>query len=224
MYPRYEYTNSDKILGQAKTELGITSTEHDFYLRESMLEAAREIPSFDMTEQKVETIEICDHKAKLPCGFIRFNEPNCIRVYDEFGGCYYPRTINNVMFQHQRSNTVQTMSNGESTTVDSWNWCNGIQLNNGYIYFSNDINATEAHVYFLSVLLDENDRPKMPLSHGRVIKAYMKYQWTDTFGDASKAARYYSKWANGKKALKGQANMPNINEKEELFLIWNTLL
>lgn len=211
MQPRYEYTTSDQVLTTAKFKLGIEGTTvYDAALRIYMQEGLGELPSFDMTEYKTETIEICDtpHKmAKLPCGFIRFVEPNCIRLRDSSGNCWFPRTTNNVMFPSNRN---------------AWGHSD-IQLNNGYIYFGSNITATEADVYFLSVLLDESGRAKIPVSHSRTVQEYMMAQWYETRGD-NRFINHEAKWARGKRQLKAKSLMPNINEKEEIYLIWNSLL
>lgn len=209
MQPRYKYISSDQVLTTTKFKLGIEGTTScDAALRIYMQEGLGMLPSFDLTEYKTCVIPICDFKAKLPCGFIRFVEPNGIRIdNDSKYGCYYPRTVNNVMFK----------SDGRFAC-----WGN-IQLNNGFIYFDSDISATEVHLYYLSVLLDEQGRLKIPQSHSPVIQEYLLYQYYETRGD-NRYLNHYSRWVRGVKQVKSRSVMPNVNEWEEIHLIMNSLL
>ncbi len=211
-YAKYAYTTSDKILTTSKMKLGITTTTMDAALRIYIQQALGEIPSLDLTEYKTATLDICDepHKmAKLPCGFIRFAEPNAIRFRDNnTGECHFPRTVNNVMFRHSGSYS-----------------CRGdIQINNGYIYLDTGVTATEVDIYYLSVLLDENDRMKIPVSHARPIEEYLLYQVYETRGDMNKAVWHQGLWARGKRMVAAKSKLMNVNDKEEWFEISNSLL
>lgn len=211
-FGKYSYTTSDQVLYGAKMKLGITNTASDAVLRYYIQEAIKAIPSFDLTEYRDCVLDICDtpHKmAKLPCGFIRFSEPNAIKIRnDERHGSYFPRTVNNVMFRHGNDNN---------------NYWGDIQIANGYIYFDSSITAEEVHVYYLSVLLDENDKLKIPESHARVIQEYLLYQHYETRND-NRYLNHMRRWKNGKDMLKGQSTQPDVNGKEEIYQIVNSYL
>lgn len=106
------------------------------------------------------------------------------------------------------------------SACNSWG---NIQLNNGYIYFDSDVTATEVDLYYLSVLLDENERVKIPKSHSVVLQEYILYQYYETRGD-NRFLHHYGRWGRGKKQLKSRSVMPNNNEWEEIYLIMNSLL
>lgn len=212
-YARYELITSDEVLTECKFMLGISNTTtYDASLRIYMKRALGEIPSFDLVEYKTAILPICDepHKmAKLPCGFVRFSEPNSISLTDEHNGCYYPRVVNNVMFRNRRE------------SQDNWN--GDVQIANGYIYFDSNITASEVHIYYLSVLLDETDRPLIPQSHARTVQEFMMYQHRRTAGD-NRWQENQLRWANGKRMLKGQSNTMDVPQKMEVFQVMNSLL
>jgi len=212
MYATYSYIDSDDVLFMAKTKLGLKGvTTCDSDLRLYMQRALGELPSFRLGEYKNATLTICDtpHKmAVLPCDFVRFCEENPITLNDDSFGCYHPRTVNNVL----QKNTTGFSCNGN------------VQMVNGNLYFDSDVTATEVGIYYLAVITDEFGRKPVPESHAESVEEYMCYMYYRSIGDRANAADAKWRWSRGKKWVKAKYTQPNTNEKEEIFLIRNSIL
>ena len=210
-HARYEYTSSDEILTKCKFRLQLAGvTTHDAELRLSMSAALGELPSRDMVEEKwVRDIPICEapHKMiELPCGFVRFNEPNCILMKDVAGHCTYPRV---------RPGTVHGGKNW-------WRGCD-IQISNGYIIFDSETTAVTVDIYALFVKLDEQTgKLVIPVSHTEAIISFMMFQYYETRGDR-RAQFHYARWGRGKKSVKSKTNNPDVPDNQEIFIIRNSL-
>jgi len=210
-YGRYSYSSSDEILTKCKFRLLLSGvTTHDAELRLSMSAALGELPSRDMVEEKwVRDIPICEtpHKMiELPCGFVRFNEPNCILIKDAAGHCTYPRV---------RPGTVQGGKNW-------WRGCD-IQIANGYIVFDSDTTAVTVDIYALFLKVNENGKLVIPDSHTEAIISFMLFQYYEARSDR-RAQAHYARWCRGRASVKSKTNNPNVPENQEIFIIQTSLL
>jgi hypothetical protein len=214
MYAVNEYTSYEKVLALTRMELGIKGTGEDLLLRTLIEEGLKEIPSLDLVYTPNEPIrlEVCDNVATLPCGFVRISSPNAIRICDENGYYYYPRTINDSVFNCDKTYPAY----------------GSIRMDKQYIYFTPDNKAK--YVDILPTLLrTENGKLVFPATHNRVVRAYVKWRYSQSPLNSSKfdlqtRREFNIEWAAGKASLKGRSKQLNNNDKQEIYDIMVGLL
>ena len=218
--PTYEYTTLKKILGKVKLDLRLESAAEDIYLINYITRLAPEMMTATDFVELTETIEICDDKAKLPCGFVRFDRPHPLKF-----------TTNGQANCNNYFNWFDVVyTGGAFVTCNPKSGCDvrwgvpSVQVQDGYIYFSNNIGATECTISYLSVLLDVNGDCKIPLTNERPIIEGVKWMYKMDLGEPqAKWITHRQVWYNGKQDRRGLANIPDSFEQERLAWTFNSM-
>lgn len=223
----YEYTTLRKIIALAKTRLmplGLTTdTTWDIFLKGCAIEAAREM----MTEldfyEYTASLDIVDFVAVLPQNFVIFDRPEPL-VFTINGQVGSVNTTDDPY-----SNQLSVMYIGNSFVVNSpfsGNVTAGLQptinVQDGKIYFSNNISFTQCTISYLGVLIDENGEMKIPMMNERVIMYFIIAEWKRANGIAWQVDQQL--WSQGKKDRRGKANLPDSFEKAAAAINWNRLI
>lgn len=222
-YAAFSYTTLREILARTKIALGILDgTLEDIQLQMHLMEGAKEMMTAKETVELTFTLEICDFKAKLPCEFIELD----------------------------RKGSVVFTTNGEVDN-DAWwnNWnmvytgqpflsCspyNGacdpysvpvIEVQDGYLFFSNNITATEVTISCLCLLVDQNGDMKIPEINARPIEAYGYFMYGSLTGTMTEnnVQRWERIWTNGKMHRRAKAKIPDAYMKQAIGRVMNRLL
>lgn len=155
-------------------------------------------------------------KAKLPCDFIRFNEPNGLRIDAGGGYWWYPRIVNG--------------ANWYATTSVYPTWA-AASVQDGYVYLSSDLSEYGLDAQYLcfnyqAVLTDENGNLLVPLSHGRACRAYAKWRYAQTNYErfpADLRNDFKEEWKWCKLDAKATAAIPDAAKKQQIYRVVNSL-
>jgi len=202
----YEQVTIDYVVSGCKMRLGIKdSSEDDLFLADSVNRGLKRLRNLGMFIPAVTTVQINDnHTAKLPLGFIRFNQPYPIVFVDAEGqliqnGWYQvPRYINNTFYTDSPISATQQYTTGGT-----------VNQVNGYLFFSSDITARFAKIEFLTSNVDDNGELVVPAIAEDTLGAFGCREYGLAFPDkvSQTSLRIWDKeWKAGKKMLKGIFN------------------
>lgn len=217
MYATYDYVSAGTLLQETKMELDLLDTTSlDWLLKKYLKDAMGELQSIGVVKTKVAEVEICDLKAKLPCDFIQFNQPNGIRIQS---GDYwfYPAVVNGAEWY-----------TSPQYTWAQWAVCSVLD---GYIFFSSDLDDlgiayNTVCLNYQAVLTNENGELVVPKSHKRACIAYAKWKYAQTYHDKVPRdirAEWNREWALGKKYAKALAALPDATQKQMIYRVMNSL-
>lgn len=222
--PTYEFTTLKKLIARTKVRLKI---EHlntdDLFIKDCIVEAASIMGTEQDFIQKTATLEITsDFTALLPFDFFEFNRGN---------------TENPPLVFTQNGEVLNTISTGYTSAVftdspfvtSSPFTANPIDIaslniQNGVIYFSNNINATECKISYLAVNYDENGDIKIPQNNSRAIMNYAMSEWGLANGlPNGQVAEYRKIWTQGKLEQRGRSKLLDTFKRERMYRIMNSI-
>jgi hypothetical protein len=220
--PTYSYTTIDKIVARLKIRLGLENTNtQDFFLRDCVIEAAKEMSTAQDFVQNTAVLEICDFKAQLPCDFVRFNRgsgANPPLVFTENGVA-----INRAFY----AGFQVVWTDGPFLTALPYPAVMGqglptMNIQDGYIYFSNNIDALECTISYLAINLDEAGKLKIPANNERPIFNFGMYQWAQRNGEPASVYQDYNRlWTQGKLEKRGLSKLLDTFQRDKLIAIMN---
>lgn len=184
------------IRDQVKSFYDIVDTKSDAMIDLFIVKAANEIQSRLNTTGCTITLEICDNKAPVPCNFktlVQIVSDSC----DDNGQPYY---YDNFKFD---GDTIWTSGT------------NRFKIDNGYIIFPSNIEATSVDMYYIGYVMDEDGFILLRKSHEPY---YFKYAgWW--FGGKIKDSRYemFSGWARTRVALVHNEQVDDFNNEKLLI-------
>jgi len=221
--PTYEYTTMKKIIARATTRLQITDTTAWYpFLKDCAIEAASEMMTALDFNEYTATLPICDFVAVLPENFVNFDRPNPLQF-----------TIDG---QVAVGNTVAPFLNGYGVVytggaiIMNSPWPGSqqafyvptINIQDGKLYFSNNISNDECTISYLGVNIDKNGDLQIPKLNERVIMYFLMCEYKRQVGLPWQTDQLL--WAQGKKDRKAKANLPDSFEKEAAIACWNRLV
>jgi hypothetical protein len=224
----YETITRDEILARVKKRLQLThTTSEDTTLIQHLRQAAEEMDTVLDTPQFEAILPIDCYIAELPCNFITFNEGS---------ECNPPLVFTRdgqVIAAHQTTpylycgNFSVTYTGGPFFQCSPYNTDNChygipvIKIQKGKIYFSNNIDADECKISYMGVNVDESGQLLLPMMNARPMENFALYQWSMDNGRSWQ--EYQRVWSTTKKHRKGQANLPNVFQREQIKRIMNSL-
>lgn len=222
-YAAFDYTTFREILAKVKIALGIIDgTLEDSQIRLHAITAAAEMMTAKETVELTATLEICDFMAKLPCEFVELDREDSV-VF----------TTDGIVDRNAWWSNWNMVYTGEAfLTCSPFNGaCDPyqvpvIEVQDGYLHFSNNITATEVKISYLGLLIDENGDVKIPKINSLPIEYYCYWIYgalTGTFTEAN-ITRFQVLWTNGKGHRRAKAKMPDEYQKEAIGRTMNRLL
>lgn len=181
----------------------------DDWIKDRAFEAANEIGALNTTIPVEKTLCIENFRTKLPCGFIRFDQPRSIEVTSE-SGCIYPEYIEGVLRPRVPNSAPR----------------NVVQRIGKYLVFGTDITAAECKLLYMSAYLDDNDKPVIPAKFGRCIRAYCVQEY-GAINENLVSGRQYelarATWTQGSAQMRGEAAMLDAQTRRVLYRIMNSI-
>ena len=165
------------VRDRVKAFYDIMDTKKDAYIDLKILDAVREMQSSAYVTQEAFTLEICDHKAKLPCNYktVLAVVPPCTEncatpiVYSEF---YFDGVLGNCQW-------IQTSN--------KW------KIMDGWIVFPSNFTYETIDIYCDVYILGEDGFPVLKEAHVSYYERYANYWVGLKLGDARyKAFSNYS--------------------------------
>lgn len=221
-YAANETISFKELLADVKMELRLDGTTlEDIYLRNYIIRCQKEMMTpLDYVEQ-TETITIDNYVAILPCNFVKFDRGSLLNPPIVF-------TTNGVVANSGYCPYFSvTYTGGPFLTCSPYNndhqaiGVPTIQVQSGKLYFSNNIAAIECTISYLGLRLDESGNPIIPAQNGRVILEGACYMYLRSIGGSYQD--YQLRWSLGKLDRRGEQNLPDSLEQENLNRIWNSM-
>lgn len=217
----YSYTTLKKLLAEVKLKCRLDhTTAEDIYIIPCILECAKEMcTKLDFCEQTA-TIPINNLIGVLPSHFMRFDKPNPLefttngkvdisQYYAGFSVTYTGQPF-------------MTMSPFASTNC-FWG-IPAIQIQKGYIEFSNNITATECTISFEGAIVDDNGEMKIPMLNSRPIIHGAKALYQQSMEKPRSVWDLdWNLWVNGISDRRGEANRPDAFQLEHIERIMNSM-
>lgn len=212
-----------KLLADLKFELRLDGTTlEDIYLKRYIILCAKEMMTPDDYVELTATIDIVNYIAQLPCEFVKFDRGSRSDSPIVF-------TTNGVVANsgyYQNFSVTYTGSPFLTCSPYNSNNCQygtpTIQVQNGRLFFSNNIGASECTISYLGLRVDASGQAIVPEANGRVIVAGGAYMYLrsikEPYGD------YQREWSFGKLDRRGEQNLPDTLEQQELTRQWNSML
>ena len=214
MTGRYETISVKEVMAGCKMQLRLKDSSHDDFLALYIHEGIRHLNCLSLFVKKQCTIEIVDLKSKLPDGF------------QQLLGLRYSKTTDGKIKHQNMLYIDKKYINSPSTTVS--NYEDTFQINNGYIYYNNDVNATEATLSYLGLNIDEFGNMVVYSDYERALRAYGCYNFALSYSEDYKEAtiqRYENTWRAQKAYIKSSDVQQDFkNRKYEMSKIMNAFL
>lgn len=215
----FKNTNLKSLMANLKLELRLDrTTAEDIFLKRYTLLCAKALNTALQFEEKTLTLPIVNFIAQLPCEFYKFDRPNPI-VFTTNG------QVTNSGYFNYFSVTYMGSAFFVCSPFNPNNCGWGIptvQVQNGYLYFSNNIGASECTISCLCVRVDEDGMPVIPLICERVIVAGAAYMYKRSVGQQYQDLQ--REWSNGKRDVTGELNLPDDLQQAAASRIWNSIL
>lgn len=222
--PTYSYTTIDKIVARCMVRLGITGINTEsvvLFLKDCVVEAAKEMSTAQDFLEKTAVLEICNYTADLPCDFVRFDRGTPINPPIVF-------TINGrAATDNQLSTRTVAYTGAPFLTAipygDSYNTgIPTINIQDGKIYFSTNTEATECAISYLAINLDEAGKMQIPENNERPIMNYALYQYSQRNGEPANVYQDYNRiWTQGKLEKRGMSRLLDSFQRAKLAAIMN---
>lgn len=251
----FDYITEDYILAGAKQKLGLRDTTlEDAYLKDLINECVgTQLRNAGTRVQIVTQLEIervggVTPRAKLPSGFIRLTKllpivyvnaaGNAINGINnglvdtatiETDGTLVGNTVNGVVNTYLGYSSPAYINTGffENSPYGDNNILGGIaSVQDGYIYFSRNIDADFVKVAYLGVKQDENGSLMIPTLCGPAVEAYACWRWCLTnFTTHGQVGPTYERiWESQKRKAKANFNLPDSLEYSAFNRTRNSLI
>jgi hypothetical protein len=202
----YEQVTTDYVVAGCKMRLGIKdSSEDDLFLADAVNRGLKRLRSFATFIPAVATLPIdSNFVAKLPTGFVKFNNPFPIVYVDEFGkiisnaNANAPAYINNTFFTDSPFSTNANLCYGGTVNVQG-----------GYLFFSTNITARFVKIEFLTANVDNSGNLIIPAIAEDALTCFGCREYVLAFPDGFTGFQFQTwdnEWKSGKKELKGIFN------------------
>jgi hypothetical protein len=223
--PTYEYTSIPKIIARAKVRLKITASntaDVDLFLKDCVIEAAKQMSTAEDFIEKTTTLPIVDYRAELPCDFFTFDRGNIGNqpiVFTRNGTAVITAStpsVWNIIETGQPFVTNSPYNENSNITFPV------INIQDGYIYFSTNVEESECTISYLAVNLDENGDVKIPENNARAIMNYAMSEYCLANGMPVNMWQEYRRiWTNGKMEQRGRSKLLDSFGRERLKAIMN---
>lgn len=218
----YSYVLVKELVAKAKINCGIyNGTLRDTDFKYWIQEAANEMCTALEYKEYTATLPICDHSAKLPCEFVKFDKPHPI-AFTSSGLEKSTDWIANWRVTYTGGAFVTCSPINQTSTILG---VPTIMVQNGEILFSNNIDATEVTISYLGLYVNDDGVPYIPEKNARPIIAYACYMYHLTGLSADNIIERWNRlWTNGKLQRRAASKIPDSLQKEQISRIMNTLL
>lgn len=165
----YDTIPLDDIIQNAKADLDIENTDL-WDLRFSIWaeDALRSLNCQSLVSKKQECIEICDLKTPLPKGLYKFLGLRYIK-----DGVCTPTIYADTAFLN--SECCSNVNGGDGLWVQ--NYFQAMQIQDGFMYFSNHNQFDEAVIAYLGFNVDSEGRILIYTRYKRAIEAYLRWKY-----------------------------------------------
>jgi len=223
--PTYEFSSLRKILARSKVRLGIENTNtYDFFLKDCIIEAAKKMDTREDLIEKTAELEITDDfTACLPSDFVKFDRGQGI-----LSPLVFAEGENEVVYPNNAFLTP-IFTNAPFINCAPSQYPIGYQptinIQNGIIYFSNNVTTRACRISYLAVNLEENGDVKIPENNARAILNYAMWQWSLANDEPkTKWIEYKTTWVNSKLARRGQSRLLDTFERDRMYRIMNEVI
>ena len=223
--PTYEISSLKKILARAKVRLSIENTNtFDFFLKDCILEAAKKMDTREDLIEKTAELEISDNfTACLPSDFVKFDRGQGI-----LSPLVFSQDTNDITYPNNAFLTpiftdapFINCAPGQYPIVTNPT----INIQNGIIYFSNNVTTRSCRISYLAVNLDEAGDIIIPENNARAILNYAMWQWCLANGKpANMWNEYKMTWVNSKLARRGQSRLLDTFQRDRMYRIMNNVI
>lgn len=251
----FDYVTEDYILAGAKQKLGLRDTTlEDAYLKDLINECVgTQLRNAGTRVQIVTQLEIervggVTPRAKLPSGFGRLTkklpivyvnaEGNAVNGISngvvttttiETDGTLIGNTTNGAASVYLGYSSPVYINTGfyENSPYGNANILGGVaSVQDGYIYFSNNVTADFVKVAYLGTKQDDSGSLMIPTLCGPAVEAYSCWRWCLTnFTTHGQVAPTYERiWISQNRKAKANFNLPDSLEYSALNLSMNSLI
>lgn len=215
----YSYTTIDKIVARCMVRLGITGINTEsvvLFLKDCVIEAAKEMSTAQDFLEKTAVLEICNYSADLPCDFVRFDRGNPI-VFTVEGRAVTENPSNFIAYTGAPFLTAVPFGD-----ISNYSGVSTINIQDGKIYFSTNTEATECTISYLAINLDEAGKLQIPENNERPIMNYALYQYSQRNGEPANVYQDYNRiWTQGKLEKRGMSKLLDSFQRAKLAAIMN---
>lgn len=219
-YSVHQQTQIEGLLTSVKEDLWLTNTsQYDFHLKNILKRLARSICTLDNTIQTIETVEICDASALLPCNFVEFNKGGGILFGNlDCDNEYANRWISPVYTGGAFFKNVNRFND--------WPCFASAQVVGERIWFNDNIDYTEVHLSFNGLRMNPDGTPFIPLRYERPLIAGACWQFIraskhKTGHTNDQMMDFKLEWVNGKAWVEANAKLPDALQMQAIIRIWN---
>lgn len=207
------YISIQEPIANAKAQLGISYATEDHYLQLKAFEAELQIASSYTITRKSTLVTITDFQAEVPQGFHSLVQ---LRLVND-SACEYPSYIKK-SFYRVNPDSPNTFENSFAPSFD---------INDGVIYFSTDVTATQCEIAYNAYNTDEDGYPRIHHTHEVAIVNYVCWQYTlsnyDRFPDNIRTT-YERTWRKKCDQARAKSKMPDPVERTYMRMLWNNHL
>ena len=216
------FVSINTVLAKLYRDLGINSELNEGDVYEWVAEALALIGAYGQYNEISHCLTLKDGKAKLPCGFYKL-----VDISYKNGPVYWATNTNANNYQCDNCN-IPTCQNGKCEYT--------FYLNDSYLISNINNKKVEGDeeqicIVYLGIPVDENDLPMIPddVYYMKAVAAYvtsmLDYQdWRKGKIADKVKAQSEADWLFYVKAAKGAANMPNVQQIENLKNVMRRLM
>jgi len=213
---RYETITVNEVVASAKMQLRLTNTtEFDDFLTLYVNEAVRNLNALSLFTKKQATIEIIDLKSRLPDGFQTL-----------LGLRFSKTTAGDTVFQNMLY--IDKKYINDPNKLNTSDFQDTFQIQNGFIFYNSDVDATEATLAYMSLNIDDFGHLIVFADYERALRAYACYKYALAFYEDFKESttqRYENEWKAQKRYIKGSDVLNDFkNRKYEMSKIFKAFL
>jgi hypothetical protein len=216
-YATYDVVSIDSIVAAAKMRLGIRdSNENDLFLKDLTIEGFKKIGAVRSYVQKSAVLPIDNLRAELPKDFVMLNKYNGVVLVGADGQADYG--VGGIL----PVNTNQPFIS-DSPIAQPFRGTSDFQIQQGYIWFSNNVSSEYVAITYLAVNQDEDGNIIIPELYQMAIIPYVCWHFCLT-NAMPQTQSWEMQYKTNIKAVRGRANMPDAAQNQLLAYKMNTIL
>ena len=217
----FEYVTLKELLASTKLMCRQDhTTAEDIYIIPGIIYCAKAMMTKLDFNEKTATLPIAYLKAKLPLNFFKFDKPNPI-VFTTNGKVDTSQYYSNFLVTYTGAGFFE-FSPYDLSGIDA-----GVPLVNvqdGYLIFSNNLNATECTISYLGFNVNEDGEVNIPrVNSAPIIEGASALYKRNKEMPPSTWQHHWQLWVNGKFDRRGRANLLSSLDKERLSRIMNRM-
>lgn len=198
-----EYIRINAIVARAKADLEISNSNYDLRMQLWADEAIRKMDTLSSYSKFVETLDIVDGRAKLPCGFYKLLGARPVSA----DGCY----CNDLYYIDQvfANNCCTTLCTSILFPECCVDYCAAFEFIDGYIHFHYPTTATQLQMSWLGLLTDDDGLLKIQKKYEIALYNFLCYKvGMSKSYQMDKATRdlYMRTWADESSNIRGSDN------------------